>query len=228
MPIRGIRKPDEEIDCIATIAGSESIRAFLRLPSQRGAGRLRLVEMPSVPLGDGRIEDVQLQLLEHHDSQPGCLPNCFVRSRQIGMPVSAPYPLELAINSAIIGSANPNETYGSLAVLSQGATSFLDAGSSSLADIASAGALRVERASAPFGTHRLQLFEIAERSAPGGTPEVTFTWSVELLLTGSHKPLGEWADAAMPALSLISFCLDKPLSPELVYSATESRRADLH
>lgn len=228
MAIRGLRHPEAEIDCFATIGESDPIRGFLRLPSRGAPGRLRLVDAPSSFDEEDELQPVKLQTLEGHDSVVGCVPDCFVRSQLVSFPVPAAYPLELGINSAILGSDAPARTVGSVGVLCQAATGFLDGGSASLEEVASKGALRIERIDMPFGDVRLQLFEIVERSVPSDIPEFTTTWSTELLLSGEERTIEDWARTAMSALSLLAFCLDRPLYPDLIYTVADSGRVELH
>jgi hypothetical protein len=42
---------------------------------------------------------------------------------------------------------------------------------------------------------------------------VTVRWWMKIVLTGPPKTLTEWADFVMPALCLVSFCLNEPLTP---------------
>jgi hypothetical protein len=226
--IRGVRDPEAEIDCVAMIGEADPIRGFLRLPSTGTVGRLRLVDMPPAFDADEPLPDVTIHTLEQHDSVPGCLPSCFVRSQLMSMPVPAPFPLELGVNSAILGAEDPDESFESIGVLCQAATGFLDEGSASLEEVASAGALRIERIDVPFGDLRLQIFEIVERSVPSDVPEFTTTWSSELFLSGSARTIADWSQSGLSALALISFCLDRPLRPDLIYAVARSRRVELH
>lgn len=192
------------------------------------AGRLRLVDTPPGGAGEEQVPEVTLHTLGSEDAVPGCLPRCFVCSERISMPVPAPFPVELGIDSAILGSEVPTETFDSVSVLCQGATAFLDEDSATLEEVAESPALRNERVDLPFGELRLQIFEIVERTAATDTPEFTTTWSTELVLSGAARTIEEWSQAALSGLALISFCLDRPLRPDLVYALKPDRRVELY
>jgi ApeA N-terminal domain 1 len=228
MAIRGVRDPAEEIDCLATFKEGDPVRGFLRLPSTGVAGRLRLVDLPPVAFADEPLAGVTLQTLDPTDALLGCLPSCFVRSEQISMPVPAPFPLELTVNSAILGSEHPEERFESVSVLCHRANEFLDLGSATLDEVAAEVALRIPRAEAPFGDLQLQIFEIVERAAVPDAPELITSWSTEILLSGPQRTVEEWADPGLQALALLSFCLDRPLGPDLIYSASTSSRVEFH
>jgi hypothetical protein len=111
MTIPDLREPGEVIDCMACVGDGEPARAFLQLPSQNGPGLLRMVAPGGVGVGDDNLEGVRLSLLEGHDSGPACLPNCYVRAVRFGIPETTPYPAEIAINSAIVGSEDAERTW---------------------------------------------------------------------------------------------------------------------
>lgn len=228
MAIRGLRKPGEVIDCMATVGDGEPVRAFLQLPSQAGPGLLRMVEPGGVQLGDDNLEGVRLSLLEGHDSGPACLPNCYVKAVRFGIPNLTPYPAEIAINSAIVGSEVAEQTYPSISISNHRAVRFLDLNPTSTRDVVANHAVREERASVPFGEHQMQLVEIGTQDNSGDEAEVTVRWWMEIVLTGPPKTLVEWINFVMPALALLSFCLDEPLSPERIHTMDGSRPVDLH
>lgn len=229
MTIPDLREPGEVIDCMARVGDGEPVRAFLQLPSQAGLGLLRMVEPGGVGFGDDALEEVTLSLLEGHDATPACLPNCYVKSVRLGIPETTPFPAELAINSAIVGSENPDQTYPALSISTHRGVRLLDRDFTSTGDVVSNSAVRVERASVPFGEHQLQLLEIGTVDNSGDEAEVTVRWWMEIVLTGPRKTLEEWADFVMPAIGLVSFCLDTPLSPERVHTMHgSSRLVELH
>lgn len=227
MPIRDIRDPSVEIDCLARVGDGEAVRSFLRLPSRDATGRLRMVDAHPVDTNAPSF-NVELQILDGPMSIPGCLPNCFLRSMKIGIPQQHPYPIELVVNRAILGSDNPDARYESVSISSLPAREFLDRENSTPAEVINEGAVRHERASAPFGGDRLQIFEIGEQSRPEGSG-VLIDWWAELVLSGEPRTLGDWADLAMRPLGLLAFCLDRPLAPERVHTIyRDSTVIDLH
>lgn len=228
MTVAGVRKPDEVIDCLARVGDAEPVRAFLQLPSQAGPGLLRMVEVGGVGASVDTPDEVRLSLLEGSDSTPACLPNCHVKALRINIPEAAAFPAELAINSAVVGSEDAGQTYPALSISTHRGVWFLDRDSTSTQDVVSDGAVRVERASVPFGEHQMQLLEIGTVDNPGDNAEVTVRWWLEIVLTGPFKTLEDWKDFVMPALSLLSFCLDEPLSPERIHTMDGSRLVDLH
>lgn len=228
MTIPDLRKPGEVIDCMACIGDGEPVRGFLQLPSQAGPGLLRMVAPGTVGVGDNSLEEVRLSLLEGHDSGPACLPNCYVKAVRFGIPETTPYPAEIAINSAIVGSEDAERTYPSISISNHRAVRFLDRNPTTTQDVVSNYAVREERASVPFGEHQMQLLEIGTVDNSGDEAEVTVRWWMEVVLTGPPKTLGEWTNFVMPALSLLSFCLDEPLSPERIHTMDGSRLVDLH
>lgn len=228
MTLPELRSPDEVIDCMARVGDAEPVRAFLQLPSQSGPGLLRMVEPGGVGVGDDYLEDVRLSLLEGHDSGPACLPNCYVRAVRFGVPEMTPYPAEIAINSAIVGSDDAEQTYPSISISNHRAVRFLDRNSTRAQDVVSNYAVRAERASVPFGEHQMQLLEIGTVDNSGDEAEATVRWWMEVVLTGPPKTLVEWTNFVMPALTLLSFCLDEPLSPERIHTMDGGRPVDLH
>jgi len=228
MAIPDLRKPGEVIDCMATVGDGEPVRAFLQLPNQAGPGLLRMVEPGGVEFGDDTLEGVRLSLLEGHDSGPACLPNCYVRAVRFGTPEMTPYPAEIAINSAVVGSEDAHRTYPELSISTHRGVRLLNGKPSSTLDVVTNHALREEWASVPFGEHQMQLFKIGTQDNSGDEAEVTVRWWMEIVLTGPPKTLTEWADFVMPALCLVSFCLDEPLSPERIHTIDGNRVVDLH
>ena len=228
MAIPDLRKPGEVIDCIATVGDGEPVRAFLQLPSQAGPGLLRMVESGGVTFGDDTLDGVRLSLLESHDPGPACLPNCYVRALRFSVPETAPFPAEIAVNSAIVGSEDAERTYPSVSISSHRAVRFLDLNPTSTRDVVTNHAVREERASVPFGEHQMQLLEIGTQGNSGDEAEVTVRWWLEIVLTGPPKTLEGWKEFVMPALGLLSFCLDEPLSPERIHAIDGSRCVNLH
>jgi hypothetical protein len=171
---------------------------------------------------------LSLQVLDGPMSIPGCLPGCFVRSMKPVAPELHAYPVELAVNQAILGSDDPDERYESVSISSHPAREFLDRESSTTAEVVNEGGVRHEAASAPFGEDRLQIFQIGAQSRPEGSG-VLIDWWAELVLSGEPRTLGEWADLVMRPLGLIAFCLDRPLLPERVHTVwRDTRVIDLH
>ncbi len=228
MAIPDLRKPGEAIDCMATIGDGEPVRGFLQLPGDAGPGLLRLVEPGGVHFGDDRLDRVTLDLLEGHDSAPACLPNCYVRTVRFGIPEITPYPVEIAINSAVVGSDNAEKTYPTISISTHRGVRLLDREASSTLGVVTDGAVREERASVPFGDHHMQLLEIGTQDNSADEAEVTVRWWMEIVLTGSPKTLTEWMEFVMPSLCLVSLCLDEPLSPERIHTIDGSQVVDLH
>lgn len=228
MAIPDLRAPGEAINCMATVGDGEPVRAFLELPSQAGPGVLRMVELGGVQFGDDRLDRVTLDLLEGHDSAPACLPNCYVRAVRLGIPQTNPYPAEIAINSAVVGSDDAEQTYPEISISTHRGVRFLSGKQSSTLDVVANGALRDEWASVPFGEHQMRLIKIGTQDNSGDEAEVTVRWWMEIVLAGPPKTLTEWADYVMPALCLISFCLDEPLAPERIHTLDRSDVIDLH
>lgn len=228
MAIPDLREPGKAIDCMATIGDGEPVRGFLQLPSEAGPGLLRMVAPGGVEFGDDRLDRVTLDLLEGHDSTPACLPNCYVRTVSFGTPEITPYPVEIAINSAVVGSDDAEKTYPTISISTHRGVRLLDGEASSTLDVVTNHALREERASVPFGEHQMQLFEIGTQDNSGDEAEVTVRWWMEIALSGPPKTLTEWADFVMPAICLVSFCLDEPLSPERIHTIDGSQIVDFH
>lgn len=221
-------RPDE-IDCLATVAGGEPVRSFLRLPSQEGPGLLRMVEDGGIELGsESDLNRVTLAILEGRDPVPACLPSCYVSGLRLNMPIAAAFPAEITVNSAVIGSDDPAKTYPSFSISTHPGIWFLDRETISTQEVAARSAARVERASVAFGGHRLQLFEIATIDNSGENAEVTIRWWMEMVLSGPAKTLEDWKEVVMPSLGLISFCLDKPLAPERLHTMEADHVVDLH
>jgi hypothetical protein len=228
MAIPELRKSGKVIDCMACIGDAEPVRAFLQLPNQDGPGLLRMVESGGVGVSNDHLEGVRLNLLEGHDSGPACLPNCYVRAVRFGISETTPYPAEIAINSAIVGSEDAEQTYPSISISNHRAVRFLDRNPTTTQEVVTNHAVREERASVPFGEHQMQLLEIGIQDNSGDEAEVTVRWWTEIVLTGPPKTLVEWSNFVMPALALLSFCLDEPLSPERIHTMEGSRLVDLH
>jgi hypothetical protein len=172
--------------------------------------------------------NVEVQVLDGSMSIPGCLPDCFLRSRTIGIPQQHPYPIELTVNRAILGSDDPDARYESVSISCLAAREFLDRENSTPAEVVNDGAARHERASAQFGADRLAIFEIGEQSRPEGSG-VLIDWWAELVLSGEPRTLGAWADLVLRPLGLLAFSLDRPLVPERVYTVwRDSLVIDLH
>jgi hypothetical protein len=227
--VNGVRQPGEEIDCLATVGAGEPVRSFLRLPSQEDAGRLRMVETGGILFGaEHELGPVTLSVLEGLDPTPACLPRCYVSGLRLNMPVTAAFPAELAVNSAVIGSEDADARYSELSISTHAGVWFADRETTSLQEIAAHSGARAERASVPFGRHRLQLFEIATIDNSGEEAEVKIKWWLELVLSGPAKTLEEWKAMVMPSLALISFCLDRPLMPERIHTIVGTRVIDYH
>lgn len=233
MAIPDLRKPGEAIDCMATVGDGEPVRGFLQLPSAAGPGLLRMVAPGGVEFGDDTLNQVTLNqvtlsLLEGHDSAPACLPNCYVRTVRFGTPEITPYPVEIAINSAVVGSDDAEKTYPTISISTHRGVRLLDGEASSTLDVVTNRALRAERVLVPFSDHHMQLLEIGTQDNSNDEAEVTVRWWMEIVLTGPPKTLAEWMEFVMPSLCLISFCLDEPLSPERIHTIDGSQVVDLH
>jgi hypothetical protein len=229
MAVDGVYQPGEEIDCLATIGDGEPVRSFLRLPSQEGPGLLRMVEIGGIPFDDEHeLGPVTLAILEGLDPIPACLTSCFVSGLRLSMPITAAFPAEITANSAVIGSDDPAATYPALSISTHAGVWFLDRETTSMREIAANAAVRVERASVPFGQHHLQLFEIGTTDNSGEDAEVKIKWWLEMAVAGPAKTLEEWKELVIPSLALISFCLDKPLTPERIHTMGGNREVDYH
>jgi Apea-like HEPN len=217
----------DELNCLVPTRDGKWVQGFLRLPSQEHHGRLRVVEeIPDIERTDELSEPVRLVLQDKAAGTPACIATGFVTRFGFSVPVPPAFPLSITATSVIVGSDNPGVPYAGVSLKSSGLLEFFDRAEIAPEDLALAGFLRQERASTSLGDLELTVFEVAE--ADFDRSSASLAWWGEIALHGEARPLNDWTDPLVRMLGFFAFSIDRPLTPERIFTSTEGSDVDYY
>jgi hypothetical protein len=221
-------EPGAELDCayFPIAGGPEFVRGFLTLPGPHEGGRVRFVEhAEGIEPSTNTIASLPITLLEGASGAPACLIDCFLAGHRFSMPMPAPYPVELFVNAAVIGSDDPDHCYGHATMRCQGLLEFLGVSALTPQQVAD-GTTSTERANASGDRWGLTLDERAETTSDDRS--FAIEWSGEITIRGEPKTLRDWRDRLYEVLVLFAFLADKPLMPERLLTKGRSGTVDYY
>lgn len=166
------------------------------------------------------LDPLPIFLLDGSSGTPACLIDCFVSNHRTRTPTPPAYPVELLVNSAIVGSDQAAAVYPQATVRCDRLVTFLDAPVIEAADAVGRVTSTVERARAVGPDWSLS---IAERVKTQETrASLTMNWSSSLSIEGRERPLSDWARSLNDGLCLFAVLVDQPLTPDQIYAGDRS------
>lgn len=206
-----------ELDCLVPVSEREWVRGFVRLPSDSDTGRLRLVEdIPEIASRGEISAPLPFIIQDSGSGTPACVTDGFVVRHGISMPIPAAFPLVLHINEAIVGVDGAADVYAQASVKSTALLDFFARAQISQEQGATNNSVDVGRIAAEFGKFKLDASEVTSRQVDD--IRLTVDWSARICLSGEPLRLTDWTDPLVKALGLFSFCIDRPLIPERIFT----------
>ena len=157
---------------------------------------------------------------------PACVTDGFVVRHGISMPIPAAFPLVLHVNEAIVGVDGATDLYAQASVKSTGLLDFFARAQISKEQGATNNSVDAGRITAGFGKFKLDASEVTSRQVDD--TRLTVDWSARISLSGEPLTLTDWTDPLVKALELFSFCIDRPLIPERIFTRKGRDEIQLH